>query len=54
MVILLDSLEAKREGKTSGWERIRASGGAQVEPKRVDKLVRELVKRVRKALEKIE
>ena len=54
MLDLLDSLDAERKGKSEKWERIRKSGGTQVKPKQVEKLLKELTKRTRKALKKNE
>ena len=54
LLTLFDSLEAERKGKTELWQRIKESGDVHVEPKRVDKLVKETAKKARKIFKKNE
>ena len=52
LLALIDTLEWQRKEETEAWQQIRESGGPRVAPKKVEKLVRELTKRARKALQK--
>lgn len=50
LLALLDTLEAHRRDRTTTWETVTNLGGEGAGPKQVDKLMSELIKRLRKAV----
>lgn len=51
LLALLDTLEAQRRAETDAWDALTGLGDKEADPKQVDKFLRELVKRMRKALQ---
>lgn len=50
LVALLDTLEAQRRARTTAWRAVTDLGGESTRPEQVDKLMAELIGRLRKAL----